>query len=107
MDILSYDELIGESNWRVGLAATIAGQRFECVGFEPHERRDGITTALVQLETECPECGVSFVRAYSALIRIVNLNVTRRCPRHARFGRISKRVKRKATIARKNASVFD
>lgn len=107
MDILSYDEILGVSNWRVGHKAVIAGQRFECIGFEPYERADGVETALVQLASECPTCGVTFVRGYPALVRIANLNVTRRCPRHARSGRISKRVKRKAALARKNAAPVD
>ena len=107
MDVMSYDEICASSNWREGAAHTVLGQRFVCVGFEPHTRRDGIQTALVRLTSECAECGAGFMQRYPALITPANLKVTRRCPKHARQGRLSKRAKRKATIARKSASVFD
>ncbi len=60
------------------------GQRYRCIGIEPHTRADGSATSLATWESECAECGDTFSFETPELASKFNPN--RRCEKHRRRG---------------------
>lgn len=43
-----------------GFAVEFKGQLFRCVGTHLHTNKSGLSVEVVDWETDCPECGVTF-----------------------------------------------
>lgn len=65
----------------VGLAVTIAGQRFDLVEVEPYVRQDGQRTNLLVWSAACATCGVEF-RSKSPTSQLPQ---SRCCPDHRKL----------------------
>lgn len=67
----------------------VRGQRYVCLNFQPHTRRNGTETALIVWASRCAECGEVFEFASPRVTKYLS----RRCAAHRACGR---RVRRAA-----------
>jgi hypothetical protein len=54
------------------------GQKYVCVGHRHHETRDGRWLDMLELESDCPDCGITF-RLLATKSNAHRRTLTRRC----------------------------
>jgi hypothetical protein len=69
----------------VGTEFVRRGQWYQCVGFEPYVRRDGVTITLTVLESRCAKCSGAFITKTSSVLEPTSW-LSRRCDKHKRPG---------------------
>jgi len=68
---------------KIGTTLLCDGQRYKLVSVQPHSRRDGSRTVLLNWRTRCAECGKPIV-----VTSPVNAKgLSRRCEAHRRPGK--------------------
>lgn len=87
----------------IGELIMLDGQRYELIGIEPYERKNGVQSHLLEWESHCADCGQRFTIKTGRSIKHLN----RRCDLHKKSGvPVAKRRRKKRRSNYSSKKVF-